>query len=218
MPPTIYKNAAGERVPSVTTVLKMLGWSTEGLVWWAYNVGRDGLDLNEARSKACNVGTAAHQAIENEIKDRVNLSDLGDEMSDEMLAQVETCMESWHRWRDQNNLTLINAEMRLVSEEMQYGGTMDIAAIYGDQRRVILDIKTGGSIYPDHLCQIVAYAKLYEEHFPGKPISEYHLIRLGKEDGSFHHHAYVDLDNAWEVFRHALAIYRLHKGLKKQAS
>ena len=218
MPAIIYKNKAGKRVPSVTTILKMLGWSTDGLIYWAWKVGADGMDLNEARHKAADVGTVAHGAIEAEIKGEDFPLDLVPGLTSEMKKQVGVCMDSWHRWRDQNNLSLLDAELRLVSEEHQYGGTMDIAAIYGEQRRVILDIKTGGSIYPDHLCQIVAYAKLYEEHFPDKPISEYHLIRLGKEDGSFHHHAYVDLDNAWEVFQHALAIYRLHKGLKKQAS
>ena len=215
MPRIIYKNAEGKRVPSVTTILKMLGWSTEGLIWWAYKVGADGGDLNEARKGAADVGTIAHAAIEADIKNEDFSVELVPGCTDEMREQVGRCLESWFRWRQQNNLTMLSAELSLVSEEHQYGGTMDIAAIYGDQRRVIIDIKTGGSIYPDHLCQIAAYAKLWEEHHPDSPISEYHLIRLGKNDGSFHHHAYVDLDDAWLTFLSCRDIYDRHKRLKK---
>ena len=216
MPAYVYKNEAGKRVPSVTTILKAVNFGMEGLIYWAWTVGRDGKDLNEARQKAADVGTIAHAAVEADIKgEEFDISAVPG-VTDEMEVQIKRCLESWFRWREQNNLTLLDAELQLVSEEHQYGGTMDIAAIYGDQRRVILDLKTGGKCYPDHLCQIVAYAKLYEEHNPGKPISEYHLIRLGKEDGSFHHHAFVDLANAWEMFLLARRAYDLAKPLKKQ--
>jgi hypothetical protein len=211
MPKIIYKNAAGKRLPSVTTILKNLGWSLDPLMYWAWDQGRQGLNYRD--SSAATVGTIAHAAVEACIKgqefDTTQL--LG--LTDEERRQVDTCVQAWHDWSDQTRLEMIASEVSLVDEKMQFGGTLDCAAIW--RKRSILDLKTGNGIYPDQLCQLAAYGYLWEQNHPGEDIEEYHIIRVGKQDGSFHHHRWVDLSEAWKVFDMCLRIHGHAKKLKK---
>jgi hypothetical protein len=70
MPTQIYKNAKGEIIPGNTTVISQnLGWSKGGLMYWAWQQGRDGKDFRQARDEAADAGTLAHEMIERDIKD-----------------------------------------------------------------------------------------------------------------------------------------------------
>lgn len=69
MPTQIYRNSAGVRLPGVTTVINNLGWKSDGLIHWAYKLGQDGKDLNQARQGAADIGTVAHNLVEAYIHD-----------------------------------------------------------------------------------------------------------------------------------------------------
>ena len=56
----------GKRVPGVTTILGRFKESG-GLIQWAYNCGRDGIDMNAARDNAANAGALAHALIDADI-------------------------------------------------------------------------------------------------------------------------------------------------------
>jgi hypothetical protein len=58
-----YKNAKGEKLPGVSTVAKLIE-EPGGLIHWAWQLGMDGIDYQEARDQAADAGTAAHAAIE----------------------------------------------------------------------------------------------------------------------------------------------------------
>jgi hypothetical protein len=53
-----YRDADGQRIPGVTTVIGRFKESG-GLIRWAYNRGREGEDLYDSRDKAAEAGTAA---------------------------------------------------------------------------------------------------------------------------------------------------------------
>ena len=210
----LYKNKNGERVPSVTTILGNLGWSKDALCYWAWNLGMQGINYREKSGDACDVGTIAHGYVEAQIKgEEYDIQSFG--LDEEKEKLVENCIDAWNRWRDQSTLEIIASEKPLVSEAYQYGGCLDAAAI--SSKRSILDLKTGNGCYPDHICQVVAYAKMWTENFPDQPIEEIHIVRLGKEDGSFHHHNFAmdALGPAWESFLAALTLHKNKKILSK---
>jgi len=65
-PSSGYRTPEGERVVGVTTVLSRFKESG-GLIHWAWQQGRDGLDYRESRDKAANAGSIAHTLVELDI-------------------------------------------------------------------------------------------------------------------------------------------------------
>lgn len=213
--PGCGEKATVSKVPSVTTVLKLIG-DKNGLLFWANNEGLEGRRLYEDTTPMT-VGTLAHLAIEADIKGQpFSLDDL--EWGDVPREQVEKCIGAWHEWREQTRLEIIASEEKLWHPELRFAGTLDCAAVH--RRTSILDLKTGSGIYPEYLAQIRAYGELWNVNHPEQPITEYHLLRLGKEDGSFHHHRYSAeaLELSWDLFKAALEVNRVYPTLKKQAA
>lgn len=201
------------RVPGVTTILKQIGWSSGGLMYWAWQQGYDGNTLEEAREKATSVGTVVHAMIEADVRG-FPVPDIT-ALNEEQQELARTSYSAWESWKSRTEFHVESAELKLVSETRKFGGTLDLALVQG--RLGIMDFKTANALYPDNLCQIAAYGQLYKE-CNGQDVQEYHLIRLSKEDGSFHHHCWPAraMEPAWEAFRHARQLYELEKRLKGQ--
>jgi hypothetical protein len=188
----------------------MLGANKGALMYWAWQQGRDGLDFRDTAEKAASIGTITHEMIECNLKGvEFNKSKYNAELVD----KAENGYLAYLEWRDFVSLSDVKSELSLVSELYGYGGTIDIAAV--KKVKSIIDLKTSGGTYEDHLMQIAAYGQLYTENYPDDPIKAYYLLRLGKEDGSFHYHYYPDLSVAWDSFLHLLGVYRNQKILKK---
>lgn len=210
MPAIIYKNKNGNRVPSVTTILNQWGIKTEPLKWWAWKRGQEGIDLRE--KEEANVGTLAHMMIDADVKQKE--IDLG-QFPINIVEQAKVCFNNYLIWKKQHDYKPIETEISLISEEYQYGGTIDCIPII-DGKLSIDDKKTGKDVYEDHIIQLIAYAQLWNENFPNDPITGgYHIIRTGKEIASFDHRWYGEFPGAWEVFLHLRALYDLHKQIKK---
>ena len=62
MPTQIYKTKDGKRVPSVTTITGRFKESG-GLIWWAWDLGIQGIDYRKVRDSAADAGTLAHAMI-----------------------------------------------------------------------------------------------------------------------------------------------------------
>ena len=214
MPKIEYKNADGQPLQGVTTILGNLGWNSGALIGWAYGRGKKGLPLRDQQS--LDIGTLAHKLIESDLKGNAfKLPELSETFTKEMSEKVDNCFLAYLEWRDSFKFELAaQPELSLVSEEYQYGGTIDIPATIKGLPS-ILDIKTteGGITYPDQKIQIRAYAQLWNENFPDKKIQSYYIFNPGKSDGGFHHHYWPSLDDEWEVFKHLLEINRLKKKL-----
>ena len=206
----VYKNKEGVRIPSVTTVISQWGIKTQALLHWAWNQGEQGIPLYE--KKEAEVGTIAHAMIEADIKGKdVDLSDY----PVEMLEQANICYENFKTWKDKHNFNPIETEIRLISEEYQYGGTIDCIARV-DGKLAIIDWKTGKEVYEDHIIQIVSYEKLWNENFPEYLIDGgYHILRTGKEIASFSYNWYGEFPGAWDAFLHLRALYDLAKEIKR---
>jgi hypothetical protein len=92
-------------------------------------------------------------------------------------------------WLERSGAQTMEAiERRVYSRRYRYSGTLD--AIAGTEAGLILlDWKTGKSIYPEYRLQTAAYVAAYEEEFPDKKIAGRYLVRIA-EDGSIEPHFY----------------------------
>jgi len=219
MPTSDYRNAEGQRLPGVTTVIGgSLGWNKHQLMWWAWQQGKDGKDFRETAEKAADAGTLAH------LMAHADILGIPFEMptpvpADGVVRIAEAAFGAYRTWRKQTKLRLVVSEIPMVSEAYRYGGTPDAIAKIG-RRHCLIDFKAANGTYPDHLLQLAAYGRLWEENRPEQPLEGgYHLLRFGKEAGDFHHHHYPAdaLDGAWEAFTHLLALYGLRKPIQALA-
>lgn len=173
---TVYKNAAGKRVPGVTTVLGIL--NKPALLKWAWQQGRDGKELDRTREIAADIGTVAHALCEAHLRgmelERGNIAP-------DVIGKAETSFLRFLDWWDRQALTPMHCELQMVSERWQCGGTLDVLCERKDGALVLVDLKTSKGIYDEMLIQVATYAAMYEECH-GRAVDECFVVRIGKED------------------------------------
>lgn len=228
-----YRSADGKKLPSVTTILGKAK-DPGPLIAWAYRTGREhgvlegqgkpapsGLYDNDVLA----IGTCVHSMCETWVKGDDPMQILekaldADSVVDKVgfRAQAASAYSAFQFWCQGSQLTIIDTEVPVVSETHQYGGTLDfIGKLNG--KLVLGDFKTSSGVYGEMLCQLVAYAKAYEECTGNVIDGGYHLLRFSKESGDFGHHFYPSLeDDAWPAFLHMRALYDLSLKLKKRAA
>jgi hypothetical protein len=207
-----YYTSDGEMVPGATTVLNVI--AKPYLVTWANRLGLEGVDTNKYKDEAAAIGTLAHYLVECELR--------GEEpdLKDYTPAQVERAAHSrasYQEWKAQEvrDMETIGVEMRLVSDEFRYGGTLDW---YGRLNGLytLVDYKTSASVYPEHKAQTASYARLLQEH--KMRIQAVILVRLGRTEGdSYEQHRFTgaQLKLYWEMFEAALRLYAIQKRMRK---
>jgi hypothetical protein len=154
-----YALADGAKAPGVTTVIKTLG-ECEGLIHWAWKLGKDGQDYRQVKQKAADVGTLAHDMIEAHLRGTSPPT----HEDKAMLAKAQRAFESWRDWFDKQDILVEPFERPLVSERHRFGGTIDALGRRKDNRKAILvDWKTSKRLYPEYLAQLGGYALLASE-------------------------------------------------------
>ena len=186
----------------------------------------------EKLEDAANVGSIAHNWLEDYIKIRLGLKPAfllrwpEDERS-------KSCVQAALDWMREHNVRWVHTERKVFSREFDYAGTLDGVAIcdscsdpvccptpFKDVRSLI-DWKSSNYLYIEYLYQTAAYEQAYEEE-TGEKLEQRWIVRLGKEDGKFDPwHCYDDtFKKDWQGFFHALELYRTHNGvgtrMKKQ--
>lgn len=202
-----YKNNAGDIVPGVTTIIGLL--AKPQLIVWANRLGLQGIDSTKYRDDKGDIGTLAHSMIISDLRgEKCDTSDY----SQQQIDKAENCYLSWLEWRKHRELKPVGLELPLVSEEYQFGGTVDYYGLI-DGVTVLVDFKTGG-VWPEATIQTCAYRHLLIEN--GYPTPS-HITILGiprTEDESFQEKVIINFDTGWEIFRHLRAVYNLNKQLK----
>lgn len=218
-----YKTQDGTKCPGVTTILSRFK-DAGGIIYWAWEQGRDGLDFRETRNDAAEAGNLAHALVEYHITgdediERLSLIREG-KIPAEIMERANKAYGNYLNWARMTNLKVIKTEMSLISEQHKFGGTFDgIAVVEVDGVRSMADWKTSSAIYRDALVQVAAYKGLWEENHPDQPIEGgFHLCRFSREFGDFSHHHFEELDDAWELFLLYRRAYDLDKRLKKRAA
>ena len=107
-------------------------------------------------------------------------------------------------------------ELSLVSEAHRYGGTLDWYGLL-DGRPTLIDFKTSGAIYDDHLYQLAAYHRLLVEN--GHEVDEVRVLRLSRDkDEEFSERVLPApaVEPYWGVFKAALLLKGAIDGTKER--
>lgn len=176
------------QVPGTTTITGAYK-NSGGLIDWAHKQGLQGLDYRETRDKAKHIGTDIHAQIEA----RLNI--------DGRLP-----------WPGLTHIAMVQQEISLVSEQYQYGGTLDAIGINTSGRHVLLDWKTSKNIYPEFQMQLAAYVHVWDEVCPEcKILGGAYLVHFTKTGEFIQALPYEvpeipespSLAGAWEQFKDA---------------
>lgn len=204
-----YHLSNGTRVPSVTTILGRFK-NSGALIRWAYNCGRDGIDMDAVKNRAADAGTLAHQWIDDHIHDREPAESTLDA---EQTKQARNAFEQFLLWRERYDLRIVETELPLVSETYRFGGTFDAVTV--DGKPAILDWKTSNAIYSDYLLQCAAYAMLWEEA-RGVAIDDAHILRVSKDHADFEHRSFSGIALQKQQFALYAQAYNLDKSTEKR--
>ena len=229
-----YLNAAGKRLPGVTTVLGVLG--KDALIEWAAREERDAIVrlLNTydhasqilnlipepyaytvKRDRAADIGSVCHA--------RIHAYSRGMELDEEGLPPeaVDKSMNGfirWHDWFKGEGLNVVASELPLVSEAMQVGGTLDIVAA-SSSGLTLCDVKSSNPHprwpWDEVVGQVAAYAMIWNETH-GDRIARCCSYRCGKTEGDAGQVAWftgAQMDAGADLFRAALAAYRAKSAL-----
>jgi len=206
---TTYKNAAGDRVPGVTTVLGVL--EKPALVRWAWSLGIEGIDYRKYTDEKADIGTLAHAMITEWIAGREAATW---EYPDDIVSQAENSALSFYAWLGDKTFKLGFVEEPLVSELLQVGGTCDIYWMI-DGLWTLDDLKTGKAIYGNYKAQASIYGDILREN--GYPVDRVRIVNVPRIEDELFDVQEVQ-PHTWpkyrEFFRACKTIYDLKKTLK----
>ena len=206
-----YKNKAGKRVPGVTTITGRWG-DPGGLLYWANQLGLQGINHREVSGKAATAGNACHNLVQCHLEG-IALDPKCDDA--ELVKLGEQGYAAYLEWVKRMDLKRVSTEEDLVSERYQYGGCPDFFGAAGDER-VGCDWKCSNSVHLNYIYQVAAYRQLWNENHPEFYVEKMWLLRFEKEFGSFHHHAFTgeQMDLAFAGFVKLRENYELDKRMK----
>jgi hypothetical protein len=205
-----YRNAAGVQIPGTTDITGRF-MNRSRLLYWAFNRGKQGHQKLYDDS-ALDVGTAVHMMAELDLKDHPQ-DDIEFYLSTtlrdpEERKKAESAFTAFRQWREEFHVRPHAQEISLVSEQLQFGGTLDTVAVIRNGLGLI-DFKTSsnGEVYEDHVLQLAAYGILWNETHPAEQLTAgYHLLLLPKEGGAPIHREYSH--DQLHAFRQKFWLYR----------
>lgn len=167
-----YRLPDGRSVPGVTTVLGVI--NKPQLVGWANRLGLEGYDVSTYVNEAAKTGSLVHYIIECMVQGET--PDIGNYTPNQLEDAHQALKSFWH-WGSVRRVEFLESELQLVSTEYEYGGTIDCFCVI-DGAKTLLDFKTSGNIYIEHMIQVSAYAQLTKEN--GVSIDQVGILRIGK--------------------------------------
>lgn len=170
-----YRNAAGEKIPGSTSVLKHIQtMDSDILCNWAAKLAKKGQDWRAYRKSAGEKGTALHELCETKLPNALDpVADRPEGMDEEVWKGLQLSYEAIRAWYVKHEPKLIFAEEALISEEYQYAGTPDCVwtfprdiAEYGVKagEAWLGDYKTGKMLGAKEVAQMASYRTLLRDN------------------------------------------------------
>lgn len=205
-----YRNAAGQPIPGTSDITGRF-MNRSRLLYWAYNRGKAG-HPTLYDDTALTIGTAVHMMAELDLQDR-DQADIDFYLNATLAAEddrakARAAFAAFRKWRETFHVRAHVQECSLVSEKLQYGGTLDTIAVIRNGLG-LLDFKTSasGEVYEDMVLQLAAYGILWNETHPGQQIDAgYHLIVLPKDGSKPVHREFSETQ--LQPFRSKFWLYR----------
>jgi hypothetical protein len=108
--------------------------------------------------KASGIGTAVHDAIENELESRLGRPK---RTAEPLGPEAALAFAKWKEWEKDRNFEPLHLEQQVFSMVHGYAGTLDMIARYtrpdGKKVLALVDWKTSSGIYLEYLLQLGAY-------------------------------------------------------------
>lgn len=155
----IYECEDGTKVPSVTTILQILGSKEINL--WANSLGFRHIKYEEKLNQLAEDGTKMHSVVQHivdpSLEDEVRFNDPLEKEKYKKIGKRFEHMISIY------NYDTKFTEKTFVSKELGYGGTIDwVANINGFN--MLNDFKSSKQVYLKHLLQLGGYYNLLKEN------------------------------------------------------
>jgi hypothetical protein len=197
-----YLDLHGSEVPSVTTVLAQL--NKPQLVAWAAKLARQGINWEDVRNDASEIGTVAHEMAENFIKNQPC-----DFSKHRHYQKALKAFSAFEYWVGMNEVKFLGSEIPLVHHQKKFGGTIDIVAEVNGKVSLI-DLKTSNSLSEEYNYQVSAYQYLLENgdldesgakrNYPLYQVEQAILLRIDKNYGVFEERTIVDFEKYHKIF------------------
>lgn len=219
-----YKHpVTGERLPSVTTILRH-GVGSPHLMGWAAKQAAEYADKNwidlalmdsvdriaaiktaheEESARASEIGTAVHEAVDTYCQ--------GGQALEVWPKQIAGHMRQFAKFLEARQPLFMRSETTIWNRTVGYAGTFDFLALIG-QRLTLTDTKTGKNVWPEVGLQLAALAggetivhpDGWEEPLPG-PIDQLAVLHLRPRSWAL---IPVEVDRAcWSAFVSACEVF-----------
>ncbi len=210
----VYKNAAGKRVPGCSTVAGCLDKSH--LVGWANRMGLQNINTGKYVDGLADAGTLTHYMAQCVFEEKERDQAYMDEYSKVNLDRATVSFDKFIDWYSQHTIEVIAVELKLISEELQVGGQIDVLATV-DGVLTLIDLKTSKALYgpgDDKWIQAAGYDLILEEN--GYKPEEVRILRIGREEGEGFEYALMPhRQKQRDLFRLCRRVYELRKEIKK---
>jgi hypothetical protein len=177
---TVYKNKDGVRLPGVSTIVGVL--AKPQLIPWSNRLGLEGIDVGKYVDALANAGTLAHYLVQCDLEGEKPDQKYLDEFSKIDMDRAETGYLKFLDWRSKHHIEVVATELQLVSEEHQFGGTLDILAKVDGVLKLV-DLKTCKAIYgasDDKFTQCAGYDIMAVEN--GYDVQGVNILRIGRDE------------------------------------
>lgn len=201
----------GQDIPSVTTIIgAVVPRNWEAGVRWGMRLANQGLDPEEKRNAAAQLGTQVHVAFSN-LATNIEVDPF--DFPDEATGFIGGC----RKFIDAHGPEFLASERKTYSEKHQYAGTLDAHVKFtrgkfkGKTARI--DLKTGKRIYKEsHFPQLAAYEQADVEL--GRDPSDLRLILKVMPTGNY---SLIEVTDTFWDFEVLLNHYRSAKAREARA-
>ena len=155
------------------------------------------------KTEAAQKGTALHKAVEASFKEGA------EQPFNQLVLSLRDCLGTLQ-------CRVVANERKVYSRRYRYSGTFDALGEIGGEL-VLLDWKTGKSIYPEYRLQTAAYCHAWEEEFPDQPISGRYLVHITDDAVTPHYFPRSTYRLDFKGFLGAKALYDRVKQIEKSS-
>jgi hypothetical protein len=127
--------------------------------------------------------------------------------------ELQPYVKNFNIFMEQYVKEVLIVEERYQCTELEFTGQVDMVIMTKDDRKFLVDLKTGISKQKSHAVQMAAYRHLLDEH--DIQVSGAMLVYLARENEP-EVEFITDLDPHWEVFKSALNCYNYFFKRKKK--
>ncbi len=152
----IYECSDGKLVPSVTTILQLLG--SKDIIHWANRLGFRHIDYETELERLADIGTKMHEVMQHIVDPSLaNIPIIfKDKFEEDYYKQLA---DKFSNLIQNYTYTTVFTEKTFVSSKLGYGGTIDWHANMSGFN-MINDFKSSKKVYMKHLLQLGGYYNL----------------------------------------------------------